>query len=146
MLLIIILIASPIYSADLEGRILDIGSDTTYPPHESIDPNTGEVVGFDVDVVAEICKKIYGDEVAIIPYVMPGFDLAKLASEIHDLAEEKAKSNSKELKGMVLIKHGIFSFGKTAEERDGSVVNSIRARVQKSQRFAISKNKKDNEI
>ena len=53
-----ILIASPIYSADLGGRILDIGSDTTYPPHESIDPNTGEVVGFDVDVVAEICKKI----------------------------------------------------------------------------------------
>ena len=53
-----ILIATPVFSADLGGRILDIGSDTTYPPHESIDPNTGEVVGFDVDVVAEICKKI----------------------------------------------------------------------------------------
>ena len=53
-----LLIATPVFSADLGGRILDIGSDTTYPPHESIDPNTGEVVGFDVDVVAEICKKI----------------------------------------------------------------------------------------
>ena len=51
-----ILIATPVFSTDLGGRILDIGSDTTYPPHESIDPNTGEVVGFDVDVVAEICK------------------------------------------------------------------------------------------
>ena len=87
-------------------------------PHKFID-HTHSVALLsiaDQDNAAEICKKIYGNEVAIIPYVMPGFDLAKLASEIHDQAEEKAKSNSKELKGMVLIKHGIFSFGKTAEE------------------------------
>ena len=28
-----ILIATPVFSTDLGGRILDIGSDTTYPPH-----------------------------------------------------------------------------------------------------------------
>ena len=59
-LLLALVLATPSFSADLGGRILDIGSDTTYPPHESIDANTGEVVGFDVDVVDEICKKING--------------------------------------------------------------------------------------
>jgi polar amino acid transport system substrate-binding protein len=47
----------PVFAADLGGRTLNIGSDTTYPPHESIDEN-GNVVGFDVDVVAEICERI----------------------------------------------------------------------------------------
>jgi polar amino acid transport system substrate-binding protein len=49
--------ALPIYAADLGGRVLNIGSDTTYPPHESINED-GVVVGFDVDVVKEICDRI----------------------------------------------------------------------------------------
>ena len=49
--------ALPIYAADLGGRVLNIGSDTTYPPHESINED-GVVVGFDVDVVQEICDRI----------------------------------------------------------------------------------------
>ena len=49
-------IALPVYAADLGGRVLNIGSDTTYPPHEFIED--GIVKGFDVDVVAEICERI----------------------------------------------------------------------------------------
>ena len=48
--------ALPVYAADLVGRVLNIGSDTTYPPHEFIED--GVVKGFDVDVVAEICERI----------------------------------------------------------------------------------------
>ena len=48
--------ALPVYAADLGGRALNIGSDTTYPPHEFIED--GVVKGFDVDVVAEICERI----------------------------------------------------------------------------------------
>ena len=48
--------ALPVYAADLGGRVLSIGSDTTYPPHEFIED--GVVKGFDVDVVAEICERI----------------------------------------------------------------------------------------
>ncbi|MEZ4633055.1 MAG: transporter substrate-binding domain-containing protein [Deinococcales bacterium] len=40
---------------DLEGRVLNIGSDTTYPPMETINPDTGEVEGFDVDLMAALC-------------------------------------------------------------------------------------------
>lgn len=42
---------------DLQGRMLRVGSDTTYPPFESIDAS-GNAVGFDVDVVNAICERI----------------------------------------------------------------------------------------
>lgn len=42
---------------DLEGRTIEVGSDTTYPPFETINQQ-GEAVGFDVDVVRAICERI----------------------------------------------------------------------------------------
>src|SRR5215469_2195210 len=30
---------------------LTVGSDTTYPPQESIDPSTNQAVGFDIDLI-----------------------------------------------------------------------------------------------
>ncbi|HEY4103959.1 MAG TPA: bifunctional aldolase/short-chain dehydrogenase, partial [Polyangiaceae bacterium] len=55
-------------------------------------------------------REIYGDEVVIIPYVMPGFDLARLCAQ-----RLEADSHARTI-GMVLLNHGIFSFGGTAEE------------------------------
>ena len=55
-------------------------------------------------------REIYGDSVVVIPYVMPGFDLARLCAE-----RFSAESGSDTI-GMVLLNHGIFSFGKTAKE------------------------------
>jgi polar amino acid transport system substrate-binding protein len=43
---------------DLGGAVLKVGSDTTYPPFESVDETSGEIVGFDVDVANAICEKI----------------------------------------------------------------------------------------
>ncbi|MGN8115699.1 transporter substrate-binding domain-containing protein [Labrys sp. 22185] len=45
-------------AADLGGKLLKVGSDTTSPPMESVDPATNQIVGFDVDVVNAICTKI----------------------------------------------------------------------------------------
>ena len=55
-------------------------------------------------------QEIYGDELVIIPYVMPGFDLARLCAK-HFAAEATERTI-----GMVLMNHGIFSFGETAKE------------------------------
>ncbi|ACB51903.1 putative short-chain dehydrogenase/reductase SDR [Crocosphaera subtropica ATCC 51142] len=55
-------------------------------------------------------KEIYGDRIVIIPYIMPGFDLARLCVQEF----EKQKGNN--TIGMVLMNHGIFSFGNTAKE------------------------------
>lgn len=49
-------LAMPAFAADLGGQVVNIGSDTTYPPHEFIED--GVVKGFDVDVVAAICERI----------------------------------------------------------------------------------------
>jgi polar amino acid transport system substrate-binding protein len=53
-----VLASSVSYAADLGGKLLTVGSDTTSPPMESVDPATGQIVGFDVDLVNAICAKI----------------------------------------------------------------------------------------
>ncbi len=55
-------------------------------------------------------REIYGERVVIIPYIMAGFDLAAYC------AREFAKQAGKNTVGMVLLSHGIFSFGKDARE------------------------------
>lgn len=55
-------------------------------------------------------REIYGDDVVVIPYVMPGFDLARLC------AERFAKEAGPNAIGMVLLNHGIFSFGDNAKQ------------------------------
>ncbi len=55
-------------------------------------------------------KEIYGDTVVIVPYIMPGFDLARLC------AIEFEKQRNENTIGMVLMNHGIFSFAQTARE------------------------------
>ena len=53
-------------------------------------------------------REIYGDRVVLIPYVMPGFDLAACC------AREFPKQKTPRTVGMVLLSHGIFSFGDDA--------------------------------
>ncbi len=55
-------------------------------------------------------EEIYGDSVVIVPYVMPGFKLARLVAE---LFPTQASANTI---GMILLNHGVFSFGATAQE------------------------------
>ena len=55
-------------------------------------------------------REIYGDKCVVIPYLMPGFDLARYCAEA--FAKEKKTATI----GMVLLKHGIFSFGGNARE------------------------------
>jgi rhamnose utilization protein RhaD (predicted bifunctional aldolase and dehydrogenase)/NAD(P)-dependent dehydrogenase (short-subunit alcohol dehydrogenase family) len=55
-------------------------------------------------------REIYGDRVVIVPYVMPGFDLSK---DVGRLFSEQVTDKTE---GMVLLNHGIFSFGATAKE------------------------------
>jgi rhamnulose-1-phosphate aldolase/alcohol dehydrogenase len=55
-----------------------------------------------------ICAEIYGARAPLVPYVMAGFSLAKAATAIaarHPKAE-----------GMILLNHGIFSWGESARE------------------------------
>jgi rhamnose utilization protein RhaD (predicted bifunctional aldolase and dehydrogenase)/NAD(P)-dependent dehydrogenase (short-subunit alcohol dehydrogenase family) len=53
-------------------------------------------------------REVYGDSVVVIPYVMPGFDLARLVASRFPV--EVGPSTI----GMVLLKHGFFSLGDSA--------------------------------
>jgi rhamnose utilization protein RhaD (predicted bifunctional aldolase and dehydrogenase)/NAD(P)-dependent dehydrogenase (short-subunit alcohol dehydrogenase family) len=55
-------------------------------------------------------REIYGDRVVVIPYVMPGFRLARLCAEMFP-----AEAGPQTV-GMVLLNHGLFTFGDTARE------------------------------
>ncbi|MEW8561343.1 MAG: bifunctional aldolase/short-chain dehydrogenase [Candidatus Thiodiazotropha sp.] len=57
----------------------------------------------------EIIRQLYGDRVVIIPYVMPGFDLAKSVARLFPCNAHQ------ETLGMVLMNHGLFTFGDTAQ-------------------------------
>jgi len=43
---------------DLGGREIKVGSDTTYPPFEYVDENK-KIIGFDPDLMDEICKRAH---------------------------------------------------------------------------------------
>ncbi len=56
----------------------------------------------------ELCREIYGDTFALVPYIMPGFLLAKAAAEAYE--------KNPNVKGLVLVNHGLFTFAETAKE------------------------------
>tara|TARA_Y100000590_G_scaffold406153_1_gene495068 strand:- start:381 stop:2354 length:1974 start_codon:yes stop_codon:yes gene_type:complete len=64
-------------------------------------------------------KEIYGEDVLIVPYVMPGFILAK------KIAKMTEKTDWKKLTGIILLNHGVFSFGDNAKESYDSMINLV---------------------
>ena len=54
-------------------------------------------------------QEIFSDRVVFIPYVMPGFKLARLAAELY------AKQAGPRTVGLVLMNHGLFTFADTAK-------------------------------
>lgn len=64
-----------------------------------------------------LAADLYGKRAALVPYVMPGFALAKKCSEV-------GKANP-DVEGLILLKHGIFSMGATAEEAYGRMIDLV---------------------
>ncbi len=58
----------------------------------------------------EPVSDVFGDDVVIIPYVMPGFDLARAVAETWPQQQRDGT------RGMVLLNHGLFTFGETTAE------------------------------
>ena len=75
-------------------------------------------------------REIYGDRVVIIPYVMPGFDLAK------DVARIFLEQSTDKTEGMILMNHGIFSFGDNAKESYDRMISL----VNEAEKYLVSNN------
>ena len=64
-----------------------------------------------------VVREVYGDRVAYVPYTIPGFALAKAVAEVFD-KHPKAE-------GLVLLQHGIFSMGETAEQAYSRMIEFV---------------------
>src|SRR5215469_4708165 len=72
---------------------------------------------------AELCAEIYGRRMGYVPYIMPGFALAQKAAEVFE--------DDPSVEGLVLEKHGIFTFGADAREAyERMIANVSRAEEQ----------------
>jgi rhamnose utilization protein RhaD (predicted bifunctional aldolase and dehydrogenase)/NAD(P)-dependent dehydrogenase (short-subunit alcohol dehydrogenase family) len=79
-------------------------------PHKFIDHthSTAVLALTDQPDGEALCREVYGKRVGYVPYLMPGFGLAKAAAEVFDADPS--------VEGLILVKHGIFSFGADARE------------------------------
>jgi rhamnose utilization protein RhaD (predicted bifunctional aldolase and dehydrogenase) len=75
---------------------------------------------------AELCGEVYGNRLGFVPYVMPGFGLAKKCAEVF----EKDRS----VEGLILDKHGIFTFGEAAREAYERMIEFVTLAEQRLQK------------
>jgi rhamnose utilization protein RhaD (predicted bifunctional aldolase and dehydrogenase)/NAD(P)-dependent dehydrogenase (short-subunit alcohol dehydrogenase family) len=69
---------------------------------------------------AQRVADLYGDQALIVPYVMPGFALAKACAE-----RLAACPDPKRLSCIVLMGHGLFTFGETAKESYSRMIELV---------------------
>jgi rhamnose utilization protein RhaD (predicted bifunctional aldolase and dehydrogenase)/NAD(P)-dependent dehydrogenase (short-subunit alcohol dehydrogenase family) len=82
----------------------------SFLPHKFIDHSHANAILALVDQpdAAKKAEEWVEGRLGIVPYIMPGFALSKLASQVYE--------KSRDVEGLLLLKHGIFTFGSSAEE------------------------------
>ena len=78
---------------------------------------------------ADLCAEVYGGKLGFVPYIMPGFALAKDAAQVFD--------QNPKVEGLILDKHGIFTFGNDAREAYERMIEFVtlaEARVAKNRK------------
>ena len=72
-------------------------------------------------------REVFGDLVMVVPYVMPGFDLARTVVSLW------RKQHHEGVVGMVLLNHGLFTFGattRTAYDRHIRLITRAERRLE----------------
>jgi rhamnose utilization protein RhaD (predicted bifunctional aldolase and dehydrogenase)/NAD(P)-dependent dehydrogenase (short-subunit alcohol dehydrogenase family) len=79
-------------------------------PHKFIDHSHADAILTVVDQpdAEKMCADIFEGRLAVVPYIMPGFALAKLAAEVYE--------RHPDAEGLLLLQHGLFTYGATARE------------------------------
>jgi rhamnose utilization protein RhaD (predicted bifunctional aldolase and dehydrogenase)/NAD(P)-dependent dehydrogenase (short-subunit alcohol dehydrogenase family) len=100
-------------------------------PHKFIDHTHAAAVLALVDQPngEELVAEVYDGSMGLVPYAIPGFGLAKLAARIYEARPG--------VEGLILHKHGIFTFGadaREAYERMIAHVSRAEARLSKARR------------
>jgi rhamnose utilization protein RhaD (predicted bifunctional aldolase and dehydrogenase)/NAD(P)-dependent dehydrogenase (short-subunit alcohol dehydrogenase family) len=69
----------------------------------------------------QVVREVFGESVVVVPYVMPGFELAR---EVRRIWPEQARDDTH---GIVLLNHGLFTFGATSRQAYERHVDLIEA-------------------
>ena len=79
-------------------------------PHAFVDhTHATAVLGLvDQENSRDLCDEVYGTRMGFVRYIMPGFALAKEAADVFDADPD--------VEGLILDKHGLFTFGASARE------------------------------
>ncbi|MBN9271764.1 MAG: bifunctional aldolase/short-chain dehydrogenase [Mesorhizobium sp.] len=89
-------------------------------PHKFVDHTHSTAVLAIVDQGEEaeaLSKKVFGPKMGFVPYIKPGFDLAKVAADVYDADPS--------VEGLILDKHGIFTFADTAKEAYDRMIHYV---------------------
>jgi rhamnose utilization protein RhaD (predicted bifunctional aldolase and dehydrogenase)/NAD(P)-dependent dehydrogenase (short-subunit alcohol dehydrogenase family) len=100
-------------------------------PHKFIDHTHAAAVLSLVDQPngQELVAEVYDGAMGFVPYVIPGFGLAKLAAQVYDAKPDVV--------GLILHKHGIFTFAESAREAYELMIDMVsraEARLAKGRR------------
>ena len=81
-----------------------------FVPHKFVDHTHSTAVLSLIDQPngVELTEEVYNGSMGVVPYIMPGFALAKRSAEVYETRPEMI--------GLILHKHGIFTFGASAQE------------------------------
>ena len=137
----------------LRGCLMDSSAPTpsvetllhAFLPHRYIDHSHALAVLAVVDQEEgeNLAHQVFGNRVGYVPYIMPGFSLAKAAASEY--------RRNPQVEGLVLMKHGLFTFGETAKEsyrRTIDLNNLAAAFVQQNRRSPvfITRSRSESEI
>ena len=112
-------------------------------PHKFIDHTHAAAILSLVDQPngEELIAEVYDGTMGLVPYVIPGFGLAKLAAEVFE--------SKRDVEGLILHKHGIFTFAETAHEayeRMIAMVSRAEARLARGRRNVFAPGRLPGEI
>lgn len=85
-------------------------------PHKYVDHThaTAFLVLANLPEVAAVTRELFGDRLTLVPYVMPGFELAKVAADAFD--------RNPDAEGLLLVNHGHFAWGPDAKSSYDRIV------------------------
>jgi rhamnose utilization protein RhaD (predicted bifunctional aldolase and dehydrogenase)/NAD(P)-dependent dehydrogenase (short-subunit alcohol dehydrogenase family) len=104
-------------------------------PHKFVDHTHANAVLSLIDQPdgAKLCEEVYAGRIGLVPYVRPGFGLAKAAATTFD--------KNPQVEALILDKHGIFTFGASAKEsyeRMIELVSRAEERLRKNRKAVFT--------
>jgi rhamnose utilization protein RhaD (predicted bifunctional aldolase and dehydrogenase)/NAD(P)-dependent dehydrogenase (short-subunit alcohol dehydrogenase family) len=126
----------------LRGCLIDSSAPTpsvetllhAFLPHKYVDHcHAADILALvDQDDGEKVARHVFGDRVGHVSYILPGLSLAKAAADQY--------RRNPNVEGLVLLKHGLLTFGETAQESYARTIdlNNFAAEfVQKNRRSLV---------